>query len=119
MEHLKEDGKVSTNKKKVTLNTVPIRVTKGTARTIRSIIHKLNKKPLGRRVVFDDVVSTAVSLLQDKHFEAIKESTYSGKDHMELKYKEYCRINGYISKERFLEILLGLLPLDSGLRDAL
>ena len=96
----------SAPKKKVNYNTTPIRVTKATARTVRAIVNKLNKKPLGRRVTFDDVVSQAISLLQKEHLEGIKRATYSSQDHMELQYREYCRLHGQISKDKFLGLLL-------------
>ena len=45
-------------------------------------------------------------LLKDEHFEEIKKKTYSSQDHLDLQYQEYCRVNGQVSKEKFLEMLL-------------
>ena len=93
-------------KKKVVQNTTPIRVKKTTLRSIRQILNRLNKKIHGRKVVVDDVVSMALSLLQDKHLEEIKEMTYSSQDHLDLQYQKYCKLNGYISRNEFLAMLL-------------
>ena len=100
------NSKSSGAKKKAVQNTTPIRVKKTTLRSIRQILNRLNKKAHGRKVTTDDVVSKALSLLQDEHFEEIKKMTYSSQDHLDLQYQEYCRLNGQVSKEKFLEMLL-------------
>ncbi len=91
---------------KTTLNTLPIRVKKSTARTLRGLVKKLNKKQLGRKVVADDVIAKAISLIESKHLEEIKILTYSSIDLLELEFIEYCQKNGPISKEVFLKKLL-------------
>ena len=106
MEHSTKNEGVATSKKKVVNNTIPIRVKKATSRTIRTILNKLNKKPLGKKVTVDDVISKALPLLTEKHLEEIKVATYSSKDRLELQYQEYCKVNGHITKENFLEMLL-------------
>ena len=98
--------KSSKTKKKVVQSTVPIRVKKTTLRSIRQILNRLNKKAHGRKIITDDVVSKALGLLQDEHFEEIKKMTYSSQDHLDLQYQEYCRLNGQVSKGKFLEMLL-------------
>ena len=108
-------------KKKIVHLTTPIRVKKSTARSIRFILTKINKKQLGRKATIDDVVSKAILLLEDSHIEEIKSQTYSSQDQLEIQYQEYCRKNESISKEKFLEILLqaGLPALQSGSLDDL
>lgn len=101
-----EVGLSSAPKKKPSSNTVPIRVKKSTAKTIRMILNKLNKKQLGRKVIVDDVISKSLPLLLENHLEEIKAATYSSKDRLELKHQEYCKTHGSISKEDFLEKLL-------------
>ena len=102
-------------KKKIVHSTTPIRVKKSTARQIRSFLNKANRKALGRKVTTDDLVSKAILLLEDSHIEEIKSQTYSSQDQLEIQYQEYCRKNGSITKEKFLEILLqaGLPALQS------
>ena len=108
-------------KKKAVQSTVPIRVRKATLRSIRQILNRLNKKAHGRKVVADDVIFRALSLLQNEHFKEIKEMTYSSQDHLDLQYQEYCKQKGQVSKEKFLELLLqvGLPKLKSVSQDDL
>lgn len=87
-------------------NSVPIRVSRSTARLLRSIIAKCNRKSHGRKVKADDVIQRSLQELQDSHFEEIKESTYSSQDRLEIEFKKYCQQNGNISKDKFLSLLL-------------
>ncbi|MBT4761944.1 MAG: hypothetical protein HOO06_09630 [Bdellovibrionaceae bacterium] len=102
---IKNEG-IATPKKKVVNNTTPIRVRKATSRTIRTVLNKLNRKQLGRRVTVDDVVAKALTMLTDESLEEVKQSTFSSKDHLELQYQEYCQKNGQVTKEKFLDMLL-------------
>lgn len=92
-------------------HTIPIRIHKSTARTLRSLVSKANKKPLGKRIKSDQIIAKALSLLTDLHLEEIKEASYEGKDHFEIKYRNFCEKHGSISKDEFLKKLL------SGLED--
>ena len=87
-------------------NTVPIRIYKSTARLLRSIVTKCNRKSLGRKVKVDDVIQKALTLLQDSHLDEIKSSTYSSQDQLEIEFKSYCKVHGAISRDEFLRILL-------------
>lgn len=92
--------------KKSKSNTTPIRVLKTTAKSLKSMVQKLNKKPLGKKIRVDDLILKALSLLEDKHFEEIKNSTLTNADRLEMKYQEYCRVNGPVSKDEFLGKLM-------------
>lgn len=105
MDQIENEG-ASAPKKKSTQNTVPVRVRKATARTIKATLNKLNKRPLGRKVTVDDIVAKALPLLTETHLDEIKESTYSSQDRLEIQYQEYCRVHGNTTKEKFLEELL-------------
>ena len=86
-------------------STTTIRITRSTERSLRTIIRQLNKKKIGRKVVIDDVISKALTLIQKEHLEEIKRSTHSAEDLLNLKHQQHCEQHGYISKKRFLEIL--------------
>ena len=92
--------------KRVPLNTVAIRVHKTTAKNLKVILTKLNKKPLGRKVKPDDVIQKLLSLLSDEHLEEIKQSTLSNADRLEVAYQEYCKQNGQVSKDEYFGLLL-------------
>lgn len=104
MEHNHNEEKKKSRKTKV--NTTPIRVYKPTAKSLKGTVQKLNKKPHGRKVRVDDVLLKALSLLEDKHFEEIQNSTLSNADRLEVSYREYCKTNEQISKDEYLGQLL-------------
>ena len=87
-------------------NTVPIRISKSTARQLKSIVTKCNRKPHGRKVKADDVLQKSLGLLEDSHLEEIKKSTYSSQDHLEIEFKKFCQVNGTTTKDEFLRFLL-------------
>ena len=86
--------------------TIPIRIHKPTARLLSSMVTKLNKKNLGKRVKADHVIAKGLSLLQEVHFEEIKAATYSSADQLELEFRKYCQLHGSISKDEFLKKIL-------------
>lgn len=87
-------------------NSVPIRVSKSTARMLKSIVAKCNRKSHGRKVKNDDVIEKSLKLLSELEIEQIKESTFSSQDKLEIEFKKYCKKNGSISKDKFLQIIL-------------
>lgn len=94
-------------------NTTPIRVNKSTARMIKNVVNKVNKIPLGKRVLIDQILVKALSLLTEDHLQQIKESTYTSKDFLEIEHKKYCSTNQAISMEDFI---LKILKLNGGLQ---
>lgn len=92
--------------KKYQVNTIPIRVAKNTAKTIKTILQKLNKKSYGKKVKPDDLIQKSISLLSDEHLEEIKQATMSNSDRLELAYQEYCKSHGQISKDEYFGLLL-------------
>ena len=88
-------------------NTVPIRVHKEIARTIRRDLAKLNKKEFGRRIRVDDYVAKAISKLTDDDRRELQEATLSNADRLELLFRQQTKTgDSQISKEEFLGRLL-------------
>ena len=87
-------------------NSVPIRISKPTARHLRSILTKCNRKAHGRRVKADDIIKLAIDQMSDSDFEKIKLSTYSSQGRLEIEFKKYCQQHGNVSKDEFLSLLL-------------
>ena len=87
-------------------NSIPIRISRSTARHLRSILAKCNRKSHGRKVKADDIISSALNELCDSNLEKIRESTYSSQDRLEIEFKKYCQQHSPISKEQFLSLLL-------------
>ncbi|MFK7823319.1 MAG: hypothetical protein AB8G05_04125 [Oligoflexales bacterium] len=87
-------------------NSIPIRISRSTARHLRSILGKCNRKSYGRKVKADDVLRQALEELTDAHIEEIRQSSYSSQDRLEIEFKKYCKNHGAISKDKFLSMLL-------------
>lgn len=87
-------------------NTIPIRIHKSTAKQLRTIATKCNRKSHGRKVKADDIITTALELLTDDHLEKIKQATYSSSDQLDIEFKNFCKDQGAISKDEFLRFLL-------------
>ena len=87
-------------------NTIPIRIAKSTARTLKSLINTCNRKSYGRRVKSDDVLTKALSLITEAHVDEIQRATYTSQDQLEIEFKKYCSTNGTVSKDEFLKIIL-------------
>jgi len=92
--------------KKYQVNTTPIRVTKATAKTIKTMIQKVNKKNFGKKVRPDDLIHKSISLLTDDHLEEIKQSTMSNSDRLEIAYQEHCKAHGQVTKDEYFGLLL-------------
>ncbi len=98
--------KVEKVSKKYQINTTPIRVTKATAKIIKSMIQKMNKKTYGKKIRPDDLIQKSISLLTDEHLEEIKQSTMTNSDRLEIAYQEYCKANGQVTKDEYFGLLL-------------
>ena len=49
----------------------------------------------------------ALSFLDDSHLKELQEKSLTNKDRLELKYQEYLKANGNVSKDEFIGKLLG------------
>lgn len=87
-------------------NTIPIRISKSTARLLKSVLTTCNRKSYGKRAKADAIIFKALSLLDPTHIEEIQKSTYTSEDHLEIEYKKYCSEHGQISKSEFLKMIL-------------
>ncbi|MGE3611016.1 MAG: hypothetical protein AB7I27_15605 [Bacteriovoracaceae bacterium] len=92
--------------KKYQVNTTPVRVTKATAKAIKTMIQKMNKKTYGKKIRPDDLIQKSISLLTDEHLEEIKQSTMTNSDRLELAYQDHCKAHGQISKDEYFGLLL-------------
>ena len=93
-----------------TVSTVPLRVKRETKRRIQAELAKVNKKPFGRKVRVDALVSRALNLLSDADIKALQESSLTNADRLEQKYLEYQKSNSGKSKDEFIgQILAGIV----------
>ena len=91
----------------------PIRVKVETKRLLDKLVSRANKKSYGRRILADDIIGTALELIEERHIEILQQGSMTNEDRFELERKMSAKRLGHaISKEEFLGILLGRqLPL--------
>ena len=83
-----------------------VRVKKTVKKTINGFLNKVNRKKFGRKVRDEAVIELAVSLLNDSHIKELQEKSLTNKDRLEIKYQEFIKVNGNISKDEFIGYLL-------------
>ena len=101
------ENQVQESKAKAKKESSTVRVSNSTQKLLTSVLQKSNKKSYGRRVKADPVLQLALSKLTDADIKALQEQSLSNADRMEMKYREFVRTNGPISKDEFLGTLLG------------
>lgn len=84
-----------------------LRVSISTRKKINDLLSKVNKKKFGKRVKAEAVIDMALSFLDDSHLKELQEKSLTNKDRLELKYQEYLKANGNVSKDEFIGKLLG------------
>ena len=95
------------NKKKLSnASTTPIRVLKSTAKRLRTLITKLNRKSYGKKIKVDDIITKSLFLLEEKHLQEIKAASLSNFDRINIAYKNHCKSYPGTTKDEFLGMLL-------------
>ena len=69
-------------------STTPIRVLKSTAKRLRTLITKLNRKSYGKKIKVDDIIIKSLFLLEEKHLQEIKAASLSNFDRINIAYKK-------------------------------
>jgi hypothetical protein len=89
------------------VSTVGLRVKRETKKRIHAELAKINKKDFGKKVRCDALIGTALSLLTDVHIKELQDGSMTNADRLELKYREYVRKHGAMTKDAYLGTLLG------------
>ena len=91
--------------KKLSRNT-SLRIPQDTQKKITLLLNKVNKKDFGRKLKSYELIDVALDLLNDHHLKNLQQKSLSNSDVLEMRFKEYIKKNGKISKDKFLGILL-------------
>ena len=83
-----------------------VRLTSATKKRLSTILRGVNKKGFGKRVKASQVIELSLSLLSDHHIKQLQEKSISNADILEMRFREYSKKHGKISKDDFLGILL-------------
>ena len=85
-----------------------IRVKAETKKRILAELLKINKKPHGRSIRADQYLVLAMSLIKPEHIQKLQDESLSNADRIEIKYREYIKSHGLISKDEFLGTLFSV-----------
>jgi hypothetical protein len=83
-----------------------VRVKHETRDRILQEVERLNQKKLGRKVIPDDIVSVAITLLKSDQYEKIQDATLSHFDRLAKSHQVYIEEHGEISKDDYLGKIL-------------
>lgn len=90
---------------------VSIRVSKETRERVLAVVDRLNEKELGRKVIPDDVVAVAMTLVKAEHLEQIQNATLSNFDRLKRDYAAYATTHEGVSMDEYLgKVLTGAIP---------
>lgn len=92
--------------KKSQSNSFSVRVTKDGQKRLTTLLNRANKKDFGKKIKGHQLIEFGLSLITDSHIKSIQENSLSNSDLLELKFRDYVKKNGKISKDDFLGILL-------------
>lgn len=67
---------------------------------------RVNSKGLGRKISEMEIISFAMDLIEDRHLMELQERTYSEQDRLRLAHEEYKKLNGEITLDQFIGVLL-------------
>ncbi|WP_374035792.1 hypothetical protein ACES2I_08905 [Bdellovibrio bacteriovorus] len=77
-----------------------------TAKLLISLRDKVNKKDLGRKIRDSEIIHLGLSLIEQHHLDAIKESTYSERDRLHMAHQDYQKVHGKLSLDQYIGKLL-------------
>lgn len=111
---LSNDIKVKTPKakipklKEIKIESKPVlkKLEPETMRKLSALREKANKKEYGRKVRDSEILSLALSLVEQAHLEALQEATYSENDRLKIAHAEYQKMHGKLTLDQFIGKLL-------------
>ncbi len=99
-------NQIVTKEKKTQTNSFSVRVTKNGQKKLSNLLTKANKKDYGKKIKGHQLLELGLSLITDSHIKEIQEKSLSNADLIELKFRDYVKKNGKVSKDDFLGVLL-------------
>lgn len=104
---MNQSAQIKASKPKVSSGTiVSLRIKRETKKRIQAELAKVNKKEFGRKVRCDELIGTALSLLNDQHLKALQDGSMTNADRLEIQYRDYVKKHGVITKDEFLGTIL-------------
>ncbi len=104
MEQNKTENRTKETRKNNSISAV--RIKPKAQKKLTALLSKANKKDFGKRIKATDLIEVALELIQDTHIKQIQEQSLSNADLLEIRFREYTKNNGKISKDEYLGILM-------------
>jgi hypothetical protein len=83
-----------------------VRLAQPAQKKLTQLLSKINKKSFGKRVKSNELIWMSLSLITDAHIRELQEGSLSNSDKLEMKYKDFIKANGPVTKDEFLGYLL-------------
>lgn len=77
-----------------------------TVKLLAQLRERANRKEFGRKVRDNEIIYLALTLLEAKHIEDLKDQTYSEQDRLRFAHLEYQKAHGRISLDQFIGKLI-------------
>lgn len=77
-----------------------------TGKLLKQMKDRINKKSYGRNIRDTEIISVGLGLISQDHILKLQESTLSEKDRLNIAHEEYVKVNGKISLDQFIGLLI-------------
>ncbi len=77
-----------------------------TAKSLKQLKDKINKKNFGRKIKDAEIISVSLGLIANEHIKALQETTLTERDRLNLAHEEYVKTNGKVSLDQFIGLLI-------------
>ena len=83
-----------------------VRVSSETRKMGESLLKVANEKTSGRKVKLDEILQSALALVQPRHIEVLQERSLTNEDRKEILRQKYIAARGLISKDEFTGFMM-------------
>lgn len=101
-----EQSNTGLKKKKEKPSISLLRVSKSTAKYVKKLLEKINKKDFGKKVSTDALVSLALGLIGQKQITFLQDGSLTNNDKFELSYRVFLKSNPGVSRDEYMGKLL-------------
>ncbi len=85
---------------------VSIRISVGTKNKAEKHLSNANKKPKGRAIKIDTLLSLSLDIVGEPHIKMLQDQSLSNEDRKELLRQKYSEINGPVTRDEFTGVMM-------------
>jgi hypothetical protein len=98
--------KKAKNNSATNLKLKSIRISLENQKKAEKILSSANKKKLGRKVKFDQLLSLVLDLVTEEHIKKLQDQSLTNEDRKEILRQKYSELHGPITKDAFVGVML-------------